>query len=62
LAVPTSPFADPVPKRGGLYVKPELVVQIEYRRKGEGGILQQAAFKGIRSDKSARDVIVEQQG
>jgi bifunctional non-homologous end joining protein LigD len=57
LAVPTSPFADPVPKRGALYVKPELVVQVEYRRKGAGGILQQAAFKGIRNDKSAKEVV-----
>jgi bifunctional non-homologous end joining protein LigD len=56
LGVPTSPFADPVPKRGALYVKPETVVQIEYRRKGPEGILQQAAFKGIRDDKHAREV------
>ena len=57
LGVPTSPFADPVPKRGALYVKPQTVVQIEYRRKGPEGILQQAAFKGIRDDKDARDVM-----
>jgi bifunctional non-homologous end joining protein LigD len=56
LGVPTSPFADPVPKRGALYVKPETVVQVEYRRKGPEGILQQAAFKGIRDDKHAREV------
>lgn len=56
LGVPTSPFADPVPKRGALYVKPQTVVQVEYRRKGPEGILQQAAFKGIRDDKDARDV------
>jgi bifunctional non-homologous end joining protein LigD len=57
LAVPTSPFADTVPaKRGALYVKPELVVQVEYRRRGPGGILQQAAFKGIRTDKSAKEL------
>lgn len=56
LGVPTSPFADPVPKRGSLYVRPRTVVQVEYRRKGAAGILQQAAFKGIRDDKDARDV------
>lgn len=56
LASPTNPFADPVPKRGALFVKPKVVAQVEYRRRGEGGILQQAAFKGIRTDKSAREV------
>ena len=48
-----SPFADRVPKAGALFVKPTLVAQIEYRRKGPEGILQQAAFKGLRTDKSA---------
>jgi bifunctional non-homologous end joining protein LigD len=57
LAVPTSPFADPGPaKRGALFVKPQVVVQVEYRRKSPEGILQQAAFKGIRDDKDAREV------
>jgi bifunctional non-homologous end joining protein LigD len=51
-----SPFADAVPKRGMIYVRPEMVVQVEYRRIGPEGILQQAAFKGIRTDKSAREV------
>jgi bifunctional non-homologous end joining protein LigD len=59
LGVPTSPFADPVPKRGALYVNPRTVVQVEYRRKGPEGILQQAAFKGIRDDKDAREVTDE---
>jgi bifunctional non-homologous end joining protein LigD len=59
LGVPTSPFADPVPKRGALYVKPETVVQIEYRRKGPEGIVQQAAFKGLRDDKHPREVTDE---
>jgi bifunctional non-homologous end joining protein LigD len=52
----TSPFADVVPKRGVTYVRPEMVVQVEYRRLGPEGILQQAAFKGIRTDKRAREV------
>ena len=51
-----SPFADPVPKRGALFVKPKVVAQIEYRRMGPQGIIQQAAFKGLRTDKNAKDV------
>jgi len=56
LASDENPFATPVPKRGAHYVKPKLVAQIEFRRKGPGGILQQAAFKGLRSDKSPKEV------
>jgi bifunctional non-homologous end joining protein LigD len=50
------PFADPILKRGALFVRPEVVAQVEYRRKGPSGVLHQAAFKGIRTDKAPRDV------
>jgi bifunctional non-homologous end joining protein LigD len=56
LAQSSSPFADRVPKAGALFVKPTLVAQVEYRRKGPEGILQQAAFKGLRIDKSAEEI------
>jgi bifunctional non-homologous end joining protein LigD len=58
LAQTASPFADRVPKAGALFVKPQVVAQVEYRRKGPEGILQQAAFKGLRTDKSAREVAI----
>ena len=51
-----SPFVDRVPKAGALFVNPKLVAQIEYRRKGPEGILQQAAFKGLRSDKNPDEI------
>jgi bifunctional non-homologous end joining protein LigD len=56
LARARSPFAGPVPKRGAVFVEPTIVVQVEYRRIGPEGILQQAAFKGVRTDKAAKDV------
>jgi bifunctional non-homologous end joining protein LigD len=56
LAQSSSPFVDRVPKAGALFVKPKLVAQVEYRRKGPEGILQQAAFKGLRTDKSAEEI------
>jgi bifunctional non-homologous end joining protein LigD len=56
---PTSPFADRIPKRGVNWVKPELIAEVEFRRWPEGGMLQQAAFKGLRFDKNARDVVKE---
>jgi len=55
----TSPFADPVPKPGKIFVEPILVAEIEYRRWPEGGMLHQGAFKGIRTDKDARQVVRE---
>jgi bifunctional non-homologous end joining protein LigD len=54
-----SPFADRLPKRDVRWVVPELIAEIEFRRWPEGGMLQQAAFKGLRFDKDPRDVVKE---
>jgi bifunctional non-homologous end joining protein LigD len=56
----TSPFADPIPKKGALYVDPRLVAEIEYRRWPAGGLVHQAAYKGLRWDKPAQDVVKEE--
>src|SRR5688572_19427874 len=55
----SSPFVDRVPKRGVYWVKPELIAEVEFRRWPEGGMLQQASFKGLRFDKDTRDVVRE---
>jgi bifunctional non-homologous end joining protein LigD len=41
------------------WVRPEVVVEIEYRRWPEGALMHQAAFKGVREDKPAKDVVRE---
>ena len=46
-------------KRLSRWVKPELIAEVEFRRWPEGGMLQQAAFKGLRFDKDPRDVVKE---
>jgi bifunctional non-homologous end joining protein LigD len=51
-----SPFAERIPKRDARFVKPRAVVQVEYRRKTAEGVIHQAAFKGLRTDKSPKDV------
>ncbi|HLL91073.1 MAG TPA: non-homologous end-joining DNA ligase [Tepidisphaeraceae bacterium] len=56
----TNPFADRLPRlSGATYVKPKLVIDVEYRRWPEGGLVQQAAYKGVREDKRADDVVRE---
>lgn len=50
-----SPFADPTP-RGASFVEPTLVAEIEYRRWPSGGMVQHAAYKGLRQDKNPRQV------
>jgi bifunctional non-homologous end joining protein LigD len=54
-----SPFADRVPSRGVNFLKPSLVAEIEYRRWPQLGRVQQGAFKGLRMDKPARQVVRE---
>ena len=41
-------------------MNPVLVAEVEYRRWPEGGLVQQGAFKGLRPDKEAEDVVKEQ--
>lgn len=55
----TSPFAeklDPAQRRGVVWLKPELVAQVQYRATTADGLLRHAAFKGLREDKPAKDI------
>ncbi len=42
-----------------VWVKPQLVVEAEYRGVTHGNLLRQASYKGLREDKSARQVVRE---
>ncbi|EJJ27294.1 DNA ligase D [Rhizobium sp. CF142] len=46
-------------RRGLHYVKPQLVAEVEFRAWSADGILRHAAFRGLREDKPAKDVVPE---
>lgn len=46
-------------RRGLIYVKPELVAEVEFRAWSADGNLRHAAFRGLREDKLAKDVVRE---
>ena len=61
-SIEANPFVDRVAKKDAIFVKPDLVAEVEFRRWPPGGQVQQAAFKGLRSDKSPREVVKEGHG
>lgn len=58
----TSPFATDIPKRSNekvTYLLPSLSAEIKYAEITDDGLLRQASFKGLRSDKQAGEVVME---
>jgi bifunctional non-homologous end joining protein LigD len=56
----SSPFKlPPAPPRGVIFADPELVAEIEFTEWTREGILRNPAYKGLRDDKSAKDVVRE---
>jgi bifunctional non-homologous end joining protein LigD len=56
LRTTTNPFPAPPPRKDAVFVRPEVVVDVEYRERTSGGILRQPSYKGERMDKGPADV------
>jgi bifunctional non-homologous end joining protein LigD len=56
----SSPFTPPpAPPRAAVFVEPELVAEIEFTAWTREKILRNPAYKGLRDDKPAKDVVRE---
>jgi bifunctional non-homologous end joining protein LigD len=58
----TRPFqksGDPKKESETHWVRPELVVEVEFTSSTSDGLLRQVSFKGMREDKDAKTVVVE---
>jgi bifunctional non-homologous end joining protein LigD len=61
LARKTSPFdTGPKPPKGAQFVEPRLVAEVEFHELTKEGILRHPAYKGMREDKAADEVVLEQ--
>jgi bifunctional non-homologous end joining protein LigD len=58
-----SPFDDaPKLPRNAVFVEPDLVAEVEFREWTTEGVMRAPSFKGLRSDKSAAEVVREHDG
>jgi bifunctional non-homologous end joining protein LigD len=60
--IPNTVLANPprgAEARGVSWVEPELVAEVEYTSITDDGHLRHPTFRGLRSDKAAREVVLE---
>ena len=65
MSIAKSPFARKLTAeeaRQARFVRPELVAEVEFRSWTADGVVRHAAFRGLREDKGAEDVVRESKG
>jgi bifunctional non-homologous end joining protein LigD len=59
LEAPASPFTGPQPPKEAIFVRPEVVVEVEFTEWTRQGMLRQPSYKGVRDDRPAAEVTRE---
>jgi bifunctional non-homologous end joining protein LigD len=54
-----SPFVGRQPERGSIFVEPKLVAEVEFGEWTRTGTMRHPSYKGLRTDKEAREVVRE---
>src|SRR5262249_1970889 len=62
ITVDKSPFATPLPPKGVHWTRPILVAEVEFTERTREGMLRHPSFRGLREDKSAKEVRVRDMG
>jgi bifunctional non-homologous end joining protein LigD len=60
LASDNSPFDGRQPEKAARFVRPKLVAEIDFSEWTQAGTLRHPSYKGLRTDKPARDVVREE--
>jgi bifunctional non-homologous end joining protein LigD len=55
-----SPFSGRQPERGSIFVAPNLVAEVDFGEWTNAGTMRHPVFKGLRTDKPAREVVREE--
>jgi bifunctional non-homologous end joining protein LigD len=56
-----SRFRPDPPKASATWLRPELVCEVSYRELTSDGVMRHPSFEGMREDKKAKDVVLEQE-
>lgn len=56
-----SRFRPDPPKATAVWLKPELVCEVSFTEMTDDGVFRHPSFKGMRTDKKARDIVLEEE-
>lgn len=56
-----SRFRPNPPKASVTWVKPKLIAEVQYQELTEDGVMRHPSFQGLRTDKKAKDVVMEEE-